>query len=176
MPRIPFPDPRHLDARQREQYDRFPANLTLGLLLMEPRLSEALPSLANALRASSLDAKWREAVIVRVAALHQSAYELKQHAQEVKKTGWSDEDVAAIVNGEWRALPPHAAALLGFVDQAVAAGTVDDTTFTQVQAFLAAREIATVLLLIGHYMMVARFTAILQIEVDTEADNFTNEH
>lgn len=176
MPRIPITDSRHFDARQRAQYNRFPSNLTRALLLMEPRLAEALPNLANALRASSLDAKWREAVIVRVAALHQNAYELNQHAQEVKKAGWSDDDVTAIVNGDWRNLPPDAATLLRFVDQTVVAGAVDDPTFAKVQVLLSARQIATVLLLVGHYMMVARFTAILQIEVDAEADSFTNEH
>ncbi len=89
MSRIPLVDPDHMNEQQRQQYDRFPSNLTRGLLLADQRLSEALPNLANALRASSLDAKVREAVIVRVATLLDSAYEQMEHAGQVKKVGWS---------------------------------------------------------------------------------------
>ena len=165
-----------MDDRQRRQYDRFPSNLTRGLLLADTRLSEALPNLANALRASSLDARLREAVIVRVAALQDSAYEGMQHAGEVRKAGWSDAEVEAIKAGDGRSLPDETAAVLAFVDQAVITGQVGDAAFARVQAALTPRDIATVILLIGHYMMVARFTAILRIELDAEPDGWTHEH
>ncbi len=176
MSRIPLVDPDHMNDQQRRQYDRFPSNLTLGLLLTDQRLSEALPNLANALRASSLDPKLREAAIVRVATLQGSAYEQMQHAGQVREVGWSDAEVEAIKAGQMAALPDDVAVVLDFVDQTVATGQVDDATFARVQHVLEPREIAAVILLVGHYMMVARFTAILEIDLDAQADNWTHEH
>lgn len=176
MSRIPLVDTDHMNDQQRQQYERFPSNLTRGLLLTDQHLSEALPNLANALRASSLDAKLREAVIVRVAALHDSAYEQMQHAEQVRKVGWSEAEVAAIKAGDTTKLPDDIAAILAFADQTVSMGQVTDTTFARIQQFLEPRDIATVILLIGHYMMVARFTTILQIDLDAQADGWTHEH
>ena len=176
MSRFPLIQPDRMTKRQRAQYDRFPSNLTRGLLLADPRLSEALPALANALRASSLDAKLREAVIVRVAALQNSAYEQMQHAEQVLRVGWSEAEVEAIKVGDARRLSPDAAAVLAFVDQAVRAGQVDDDAFARVKAVLAPSDIAAVILLVGHYMMVARFTAILRIKLDVKPDSWTGEH
>lgn len=176
MARIPLIDLDQMNDQQRQQYDRFPSNLTRGLLLVDQRLSEALPNLANALRASSLDAKVREAVIARVAALHDSAYEQMQHAGQIKKVGWSDAEIEAIKMGDAASLPPQIGAILDFVAETVTTSNVENETFARVQQALGPRDIATVILLIGHYMMVARFTAILQIELDAEADSWAHEH
>ncbi len=94
MPRIPLVEVEDMTHTQKEQYDRFPSNLSRGLLLLDDRLAGALPNLANALRASSLDPKQREAVILRVAALHGSAYERMQHLEQAHKVGWSDAAIA----------------------------------------------------------------------------------
>ena len=176
MSRVPMVEIEQMDERQRRQYDRFPSNLTRGLLLADPRLSEALPNLANALRASPLAAKLREAVIMRVAVLQDSAYEQMQHAAEVRKAGWSDGEVEAIKAGDGQGLPEEVAAVMDFVDQAVVSGQVSDAVFVRVQASLTPNDIATLILLIGHYMMIARFTAILRIELDAEPDGWAHEH
>jgi alkylhydroperoxidase family enzyme len=96
MSRISLISLAQMTREQKAQYDRFPSNLTRGLLLLDQRLAGALPNLANALRASSLDAKIREAVILRVAALHHSAYERMQHFDQARHVGWSDREIDAI--------------------------------------------------------------------------------
>ena len=78
MSRIPLVRVEAMTPDQRRQYDRFPSNLSRGLLLTPQRLSEALPNLANALRASGLDARVREGAILRVAALSDCAFERMQ--------------------------------------------------------------------------------------------------
>ncbi len=60
MARLPLVDPASLTGTQKEQYGRFPSNLTRTLLLLDERLAGQLPQVANALRTSSLDAAWRE--------------------------------------------------------------------------------------------------------------------
>ena len=101
MSRLSLVDVEDMNAKQREQYDRFPSNLTRGLLLADQRLSEALPNLANALRTAPLDPKVREAVILRVAALHANAYERMQHLDQARKVGWSDADIKGIEEGRF---------------------------------------------------------------------------
>ena len=176
MSRLPLIKPKDMTPEQREQYDRFPSNLTRGLLLAESRLSTALPNLANAFRASGLDAKLREGAILRVAALSGSAYERMQHVGQAEKAGWSKTDIAAIEAGDASALPRAFAIVMAFVDACVAAPRVTDAVFASAQAVLSDRDLVTMLLLVGHYMMVARFTGILKIDLDAEPDRWTSEH
>ncbi len=173
MSRIPLVRVEEMTPEEKGQYDRFPSNLTRALLLVDRRLAEAAPNLANALRASPLEARLREAVILRVAALHGSAYERMQHIGQVHKAGWSDEEIAGIEHG---APPADVADLMRFVDECVQTGDVSDTTFEAARIGLGARDLATVLLLIGHYMMIARFTKVLRVELDADADSWSHEH
>ena len=100
MARIPLVAVETMTPEQRAQYDRFPSNLTRALLVVEPRLARALPELANALRASGFDRKWREGVILRVAALSGSAYERMEHLEQAQKVGWRTAEIAAIEAGD----------------------------------------------------------------------------
>jgi|HubBroStandDraft_1064217.scaffolds.fasta_scaffold187082_2 alkylhydroperoxidase family enzyme len=105
MARLPLVRPDLMNEDQRQQYERFPSHLTQALSLRAPRLAQAIPNLANSLRASGPDAKIREGVILRVAALTKSAFERMQHLDEARKNGWSDADIAAIERGDASALP-----------------------------------------------------------------------
>ncbi len=62
--RVPLVRIEDMTPEQRAQYERFPSNLTRGLLLAEQRLASALPVTANALRTSGLDPKLREGALV----------------------------------------------------------------------------------------------------------------
>lgn len=176
MARVQLVDIDDMTGVQRAQYDRFPSNLTRGLLLLDPRLAAIPPELANALRASSLDAKVREGVILRVASLSQSAYEAMQHSEQVKTVGWTDTQIVAIKAGDYTGFPDDVVAILRFVDACVASPQISEATFDAVRLCLSIRDIATVILLAGHYMMIARFAAILDIELDAKPDAWTSEH
>ncbi len=176
MSRIPLVLISEMTEEQRAQYDKFPSNLTRGLLLMDRRLAGALPELANALRASSLDAMIREAVILRVAALHKSAYERMQHLDQARKVGWNEEEIAAIEAGGEAVEDPRLRTILTFVDACVAGPEVSDQIFAEASNVLSPRDLATVITLVGHYMMVARFLGILQVELDEHADSWQSEH
>ena len=176
MSRVPLVRVEDMTPEQRAQYDRFPSNLTRGLLLAEQRLAGALPATANALRVSGLDPKLREAIILRVAALSQSPFERMQHLGEARKTGWTDAEIAAIEAGDRSALLGTFTPVLAFVDECVAGIRVSDVTFAAVTSVFSPRDIATMLILIGHYMTVARFIATLGIEVDPAPSAWDKEH
>ena len=176
MARIPLVRVEDMTPAQREQYDRFPSNLSRALLLADQRLAGALPNLANALRTSGLDPKLREGAILRVAALSGSAYERMQHLGQAKKAGWTAAEIAMIEAGECARLPAEFAATLAFVDACVAAPRVPDDVFEAASAILSSRDLLTVILLVGHYTMVARLLATLDVELDPAADSWAAEH
>lgn len=176
LSRIPLIDPDCMTAEQREQFDRFPSNLTRALLLTEQRLSTALPNVANALRTSDLDPKIREGAILRVAALMACPYERMQHLAQAQKAGWDDAGIEAIECGDAAALPDTFRPVLAFVDACVASPRMPDPVFDAARAVLPDRDLATLILLVGHYMTVARFIETLQVELDAEPDDWTTEH
>lgn len=176
MARVALVRIEDMTPEQRAQYDRFPSNLTRGLLLTEQRLAGALPGTANALRTSGLDAKLREGIILRVAALSESPFERMQHLGEAKRSGWTDADIEAIEAGDRSGHLGAFTPVLEFVDECVADTRVSDATFAKVASSLTPREIATVLILVGHYMTVARFIANLGIELDPAPSRWDKEH
>ncbi|WP_216897810.1 carboxymuconolactone decarboxylase family protein [Nocardia alni] len=176
MSRIPLADVAALNDDQRVQYDRFPSNLTRAVLLLDERLAGLLPASANALRATDLDAAWREAMILRVAALHHSAYERFQHLGQAHAAGWTEQQITDIEAGRFDRLDSGLAAVLAFVDACVVGPDVTDETFAAARAHLTDRQLTTVIVLVGHYMTVARLTGILRLELDGSPDDWAHEH
>ena len=176
MSRLPLVAIGDMQPTQRERYDRFPSNLTRGLLLLDQRLADTLPSSANALRASSLDVRVREGGILRVAALSNCAFERMQHLGEAAKAGWSAAEIAIIEGpGPFTSVGGFAT-VLAFVDACVAAPSVPDDVFAAARTVLSDRDLTTVIVLVGHYMTVARFVETLGIETDPAPSDWTTEH
>ena len=176
MSRIALVRVEEMTPEQREQYDRFPSNLTRGLLMTERRLARALPEVANALRSSGLEPNICEVAILRVAGLCDSGYERMQHLGQAQAVGWTEAEIAAIEARDLSKVSRDLAAILTFVDGCVAAPRVSDAVFASAQSALSSRDLATLILLVGHYMMVARFTATLEIPLDPKPDPWTSEH
>jgi alkylhydroperoxidase family enzyme len=176
MARLPLVREQDMTAEQRAQFERFPSNLTRALLLAAPRLAQALPATANALRDAGLDPKLREGVILRVAHLCGSAYERMQHLGQARAAGWRDDEIARIEAQGAAGFTGATAAVLRFADECVRDIRVSDATFAAVRACLSARDIATLLLLVGHYLAVARFIATLDIELDAHPDDWQHAH
>ena len=66
--------------------------------------------------------------------------------------------------------------LLAFVDACIASPRVPDDVFAATRAVLSDRDLATVIVLVGHYMTVARFVETLGIELDPAPSDWTTEH
>ncbi|MET1026312.1 MAG: carboxymuconolactone decarboxylase family protein [Dongiaceae bacterium] len=174
MTRIDLPRPALMNKDDREQYDRFPANLTRALLRTRGCTAGYL-DLGYALINTSLNAKQRELVILRVAALSRSAYERMQHLPPAKKAGWTDADIAAIERGQGGQLDPASAALLYFVDECVKDVHVSDRTFIELRQFLSEEAVADATLLTGFYMMTARFLETLSVDLDEAPSDILTE-
>ncbi len=116
----------------------------------------------------SLSRKDTELVILRVAHNCGSAYELEQHERIALAAGLSEEEVAragGTVGGDdfW---PPLQALLLRVADALHADRDLPDDLWAQLRAELAEHQCIEVLLLIGHYEMLAMALNSLRVQPD----------
>ncbi len=99
-----------------------------------------------------------------------------QHLEQAHKAGLSDNDIAAIENDPSAVQDASLALLLRFVDACVESPSVPEEVFALVREMLSPGHIAAVIVLVGHYMMVARLIGILQIPVHAKPDAWQQEH
>lgn len=99
-----------------------------------------------------------------------------QHLGQARKAGWTEAEIAAIEAGDRSGGLGAFTPILSFVDECVANVRVSDPVFAEVASTLSPREIATVLVLVGHYMTVARFIADLDIPLDPAPSAWDKEH
>jgi alkylhydroperoxidase family enzyme len=108
-----------------------------------------------------------ELVILRVAHLSGSKYEFEHHVRLGRKVGLRDEDFErirlTIDEGAW---PERVAAMLAAVDRLHADRALDDQTWAALRRHLDERECIELLLLAGHYEMLATFLETLRVPRD----------
>jgi alkylhydroperoxidase family enzyme len=84
-----YPDGSKFTLEQSEQFDRLPINLTRMLLHCPIRVVKSFLDLGLSFRKGNLEPKIRELVILRMATLRGSSYELMHHLLATKMAGWS---------------------------------------------------------------------------------------
>ena len=109
-----------------------------------------------------------ELVILRVAHLRSCAYEFDHHVHLGRRAGVTADDVARLVEGPDAAgWSPRERAVLRAVDELQRDRDLSDGTWTDLVALLDDREAIELLLLVGHYEMLATAIAALRIQPDT---------
>ncbi|MEB0010341.1 carboxymuconolactone decarboxylase family protein [Glaciimonas sp. Gout2] len=169
MPRITLTSIDKLSDEQKLQFDRFPANLTLALLRTTGATAGYL-SLGASFPRGLINDKDREMIILRVGALSRSQYERMQHLPLAQQAGWDDNAIAAIEEGHGP--DARSRSILRFVDECVKNVKVSSPTFAEARAFFNDTQIAELTLLIGHYMMTARFLETLEVPLDEAATSW----
>ncbi|MEA2444750.1 MAG: hypothetical protein QOJ12_2042 [Thermoleophilales bacterium] len=108
-----------------------------------------------------------ELVILRVAHLRSSRYELEHHERLGRRAGLDDGDLARVAEGSaatgWR---PRESALLAAVETLHRQGDLDDATWSELRRHLDERETIELCLLTGQYEMLATAIAALRIQPD----------
>lgn len=117
--------------------------------------------------AGRLPRRETELVILRVAHLRSCAYEFDHHVHLGRRAGVTDADVERIRSGPdadgWSA---REQAMLTAVEGLHANGDLTDTEWDGLRAHLDEREAIELLLLVGHYEMLATFLLALRIQPD----------
>ena len=108
-----------------------------------------------------------ELVILRVAHLTGSDYEFAHHSRLGRKAGVTEAEIAALQRpldeGDWK---PRDAAMLAAADQLHAERDLDDRTWSDLGAHVDQRETIELLMLSGHYEMLATFIRTLRVPED----------
>jgi alkylhydroperoxidase family enzyme len=161
------PPPQQPDRRTN------PGNL-LGTFACYPELAHAyLTFNGHVLYQSSLPARAREILILRVAVLRRCAYEWAQHVVLGGSAGLTAEEIDWIVEGperpEWDALDRS---LLHAVDQLVTGAQIADGTWADLAQYLDERQRMDLVFTVGAYKTLAM--ALLSFGVDPDIEIIPN--
>ena len=108
-----------------------------------------------------------ELVILRVATLRSCAYELEHHQHLAGRAGLTATEVDRVKDGpDDPAWSPREQVLLEAVDQLHASGDLTDAVWDELGRHLDERQRIELVMLVGHYEMLATTIAALRIEPD----------
>jgi len=170
--RIPYLDPASAPAPVADALAALPGPLNVFAMVANAQ-SAFRPWLrlgAALLTELQLDPVLRELAILEVARLSRCEYEHVQHRVIALGVGASEEQVGAVEAGEGERLDHRARAVVLFTREVVGDVRAGEETLQGVQAFLSPREVVELLLVVGHYMAIARLAETTGIELDDPAD------
>ena len=166
MKRIECPDESKFTQEQRKQFDRLPINLTRMLLHCPVEMVKSFLDFGLSFRTGNLEAKLRELVILRMATLRGSSYELMHHLPAAKMVGWNEVEISAITSAQPSGLDQKQSVMIQMVDECSQLGKVSDSTFAKASKIFSTSEIAEATLLAGLYEMLACFLKTMGVELD----------
>lgn len=161
-----YPNPEKFTKEQREQFDRVPINLTRMLLHCPVAIVQSFLDFALSFRAGNLEPKLRELIILRMATLSASPYELMHHLPAARTAGLSEIEISAITSAQPSGLYQKHSVMIQLVDDCSQLGKVSDPTFEKAAEFFSVAQIAEATLLVGVYGMLACFLKTMGVGLD----------
>lgn len=173
MPRIPYPDPADLSEEKRQALARGgPAALNISRMylhnpdiLWKGQLGLAVASV----RGTTIDHRLREVLILRVAHLSRSDYELFHHESLARNLGLTGPEMEALRTGDFTALGSQEAALARFVTEVVERVSPSDEALAALREHFPDAQVIEITTIVGYYMMLARVAAVGGIEIEDQA-------
>lgn len=136
-----------------------------------PALLQAVSQLALALRGGhGMARSLREFVILRIAQLSGSEYELAQHLPMARASGITEAQLQTLA--EWRCNPPPYGAAVGAAlayTQELFASQVSDATFDALRQHFDEAQVVELTLTASFYVMVALTTGALRLPLEAAA-------
>jgi 4-carboxymuconolactone decarboxylase len=169
--RMPYPNPETLSPAKLARAN----NPNRGLLNVS-RMAFHAPDPIWAAQAElgritlfevEIDVRLREMVIVRVAHLQYSEYEIFHHLPVARNAGITEDELKALETGDFSCLAEDERALVQFVTEVVQDVGPCDATLDAVRAHYSDRMVFEVVFIIGSYMMTARIAAVGRVDIDT---------
>lgn len=113
-----------------------------------------------------LSRREKELVILRVGARTRSEYELTQHRRLGRRVGLSEDEIGRIESGGLDGWSPPDRLLLDVADELLASGDLGDETWLRLRDARGERAAIELLMLIGHYRMLATVLQTLRVRPD----------
>ena len=162
--------PPNADQATPRREDRPKGLNILGTLARHPELTRAFFTFnGHVLSASTLSARHRELLVLRVAALRGATYEWAQHVVMAEDAGLAGDEVARIAHGPdapgWSTLER---AMLAAVDELVTDATVADATWGVLAGELDDQQLMDLVFTVGAYEVVAMACRSFGIELDDD--------
>lgn len=107
-----------------------------------------------------------ETVILRVAHARGCEYEWQHHRVLGKKAGVTDDEIERLQAAELDGWTGREAAILDATDELLRTDDLSDATWTVLERHLDEREAIELLLLVGHYRMLATALTTLRVPLD----------
>ncbi len=163
-----------LQALGRERGSGAPLLNIFATLAHHPKLMKRWLVFGNhVLAKSSLPAREREIVILRIGWLCQAEYEFGQHTVIGKQTGLSDEEIKRITQGPdadgWCELDTL---LLRAVDELHADAMVSDATWKSLSTQLSTEQLLDLVFAVGQYNLVSMALNTLGVQLDEGVPGF----
>jgi alkylhydroperoxidase family enzyme len=143
-----------------------------SVLLQHPRLFWGWLRFASQLMpGGTLDRVDTELTILRVAWNCRCRYEWGQHVLIALAVGVLPEQIVRVALGpQAEGWSPRHAAMLRAADEQFACGVVGDATWRELEAHYAQKQLLELLLLIGHYQMLAGFIHSLGLTLEPDVE------
>jgi len=170
MNRIPYPQPEDLSDAKRAYLEN-PNLRVLNIARISMHAPDpiwrATVDMAIAVVTNTIsDDRLREIMVLRVAYLSKSRYELFHHVSLARSLGFSDAEMAALESGDFTALSPRYRLVAQFTTEVVRDVDPSDETIAAMRAEFTDEHIYEMLGIIGSYMSAARVAAVARIEDD----------
>ena len=142
----------------------------LGTLARHPELTTAFHTFnGHVLFGSTISARQRELLVLRVATLRRAEYEWTQHVVLAGDAGISPTEVERVVEGPDAAgWDPFEAALLRAVDELLADAEVSDGTWATLAEQLDTQQLMDLVFTVGAYEIVAMAFKSFGVELDDD--------
>ena len=142
----------------------------LGLQAHHPALTSAYNQIIrHLLYATTITARQRELLVLRVATLRGSTYEWAQHAESAADAGITRSEVEQVrVDPAAASWSPVDAALLRAVDELVTTGCIADATWATLAAELDTQQLLDVVFTVGAYDLLAMALCTFETELDDD--------
>jgi alkylhydroperoxidase family enzyme len=167
LPGVPDQSPDIAKGKNAGGEDVINLTITRG---HAPKIAAAQGSVARALRNDLTTPRvLRELTIMRTAILIKADYEINQHIPMIKACGYTDAKVAAIRSwSNSKLFDERERVLLGFVDQMVQGGDVDDATFADFSARFTPEEIVEIAATVSTYVSTGLYVKAIKLEIEKD--------
>ena len=121
---------------------------------------------------SPLPACLCEIAILQIAWLARSSYEYSHHLKIALESGVSEDDLKMLATGQSFTTDPVTQLVIHVATQMTVDGSVNPTTFAELQKSFSAEQIIDLLFVTSFYIGFVRFTASLALQVEPEYQTY----